>query len=844
MANEPRNKAGQTYDEWVEAQRKSQQDQFFGTGLEPWDLVVGMDRAKGIPGVKFSSMGIIVGRVTRPFVPTVTSYSQQAANQYGVTFQGVSYGTKTFQIPITVKAKNKEELNRTLRILASVVITPGQTKETSIVFGEEPDIVYYGHFETISDPTPLTETTWDSSVTLSFVASDPRGFYNSDNVEVDLSDGEVTIIPQGTAAADPIITVEPKNGAAPLVKFGYTINDEHVVVGSSVNTSLKFDEKPAVFIDTMNDMNNWELVVPSESFPNNVLSFDLARDDILTDGYIGATPGYPGVVNNRIEGSNARNLWTTTPEKYKQEQTIGPVAISKTNFSSSIGAGNNWETAFRVHNIKEYSRSLQGLEMYLLDSNGKRRARFGIRSDDSGTRPYSWIRFGQDYDEETKAVATGLGYAQDYGLKSDYVDKKDVSVQVPDGKTVTIQQPYTTSKITKAYTYVSITSTTKITETWNTVETTTYNPTTKKYTTKITSSPLNSVYDKNFNGTNQFTNYILPSKYNDFRPLTKWDDYLKLQPGIIQYWKKGEQKRQNDYGNAPLIPNQYYENNTTPGKVPLKNYTDITITEVYTDKIDRTTTQTIKMHYTNGNGERTTMDGKNFISNFGYLNTINFSWAQASANNAIPTTTQPELIDYPDKGEAGTYSDVLLLVIIGRDEKGFYWEVQELNPDGTAKGTALIPKTYDKRKDLHSSYDFTLDKLAIHMFKKNIPEDNNIYNPNNEDGPKPGEGPDDFPNYVPAKKYADNYLSVIDVRVYKLLSAPNYIDLINLKPGQKAQFDTSSNIFTIDGKKRNDIVNVDSTWPQLQGGVPTTITFLPAPNNNYIVKMAYRPTVL
>jgi len=316
MADEPRNKNGQMESEWIVEQQLSQADEIFGTNLEPWDLVIGMDKAKGIPGVKFSDMGIIVGRVVRPIAPAIQGYSQQAAQQYGTTFQGVSYGAKTFQIPITIKADTQELFNERARLLSNSVIVPNMDKETSIIFGEEPDIVYYGHFEGVTDPAPLNETTWAHSLTLTFVASDPRGFYNTDNEEVDLSSGDVTFTPLGTAYADPIITIKPKKGAPALTKFGYTINeDEKVIVGQSTNTTNKFDKKPAVFIDPMESMDNWQLITPPLTNPNNALSFELARGDRLTDGIIQVNPASTSAITNRIDGTN-KNSWSTTPEKY------------------------------------------------------------------------------------------------------------------------------------------------------------------------------------------------------------------------------------------------------------------------------------------------------------------------------------------------------------------------------------------------------------------------------------------------------------------------------------------------------------------------------------------------
>ena len=332
-----------------------------------------------------------------------------------------------------------------------------------------------------------------------------------------------------------------------------------------------------------------------------------------------------------------------------------------------------------------------------------------------------------------------------------------------------------------------------------------------------------------------WTNYTTPSKHNDFRYISKWEDFLKLAPAKVHYWKKGQPKRYNDYGGNGIIPKQYYKNNTTPGKVPLKNYCDITIKFEYMGNNLMTNTEIVKLHYTNGNGERKKVGGFRYISNFGYLQNINFSYKTASSSNKRDKT-QHEMVDYPDKGEAGTYDDAFILVTIGKDDNGFYWQIDKLNTDGNSKQVSLVPREYDKRPDLHSAYDFTPDKIAIHFFKYLQQEDRNIW--------KEGDETTNDVNYKPAKKYADNYMSVYDVRVYKLLDPPDYADLINLKPGQTAQFNTENNTLTIDGKLRQELVNPDSTFPQIRGGVPNNIRFFPNPGNDYDIKLSYRPTIL
>ena len=838
MANEqePRNTLGQTYEEWLNSQREFENSPY-NIGIEPWDVIVGLDPQTNISGVKFSDMGIIVGRVSRPLAPTATGYSQKAMAQYGATFQGISYGTKTFQIPITITASSKEEYNAKARTLANVLIMPEKQTETSIIFGEEPDIMYYGHFENIPDPTPLTETSWDYGMTLTFVANDPRGFSNDVTETIDLSTGSNTFTPKGTAFADPVITIKPKAGAKPLTQFGYSIGDERTTAGLSTNAIKLFDTKPAVFIDEMNDMGSWDLIKPSLSNPNSVLGWKLAREDILTDGTIGPIASSRGAVTNAIDGTKKAS-WTTTPEKFKPGQSIGPVAISKTNFTSTIGANDYWETDIKLHNIKRYSRALEGVEVYLIDKNGKRRARFGLRGDGNGARAHAWVRFGENYDQETKAVQTGLGMQKDdYGLDGDFVNKSDVSVPIYTGKE--IPAPYVTKRTTTTYNYTSQSGIKySINEKWTVTQTTTYDPKTKKYKTTTSYGPLVSTYNKNANN-NIWTNVTTPSAHNDFRPMTNWDQYLNLKPATIQYWRKGQQKRGGDWTKGALIRGKYYKNNTTPKKTELWNYCDITIKmefkqngNVPTGKQD---IETVKMHYTNGSGARKKVGSFNYISNFGYLQKINFDWRRVAYSTANEKT-QHEIVDSPDKGEAGTYDDAFLLITIGKDKNGFYWQISKLNTDGNSKPTILVPKTYDKRPDLHESYNFVPDKLALHPFKWLQPEDKNVW--------KEGDETTDDSKYKPAKNYNDNYISIYDVRVYKLLEAPKYADFINLKPGQSAQFNTETNTLTIDGKLRQDLLNPDSTFPQIRGGVPNKVTFMPNPGKDFDIKLTYRPTIL
>ena len=832
---EPRNEMGQTYDEWVISQRTDETNEYGQKNIEPWDLIVGINSQRGVSGVKLSEIGIIVGRVVRPISPTMTGYNQQAIAQYGTTYQGMSFGSKTFQIPITIKASSKEEYNSKSRALVNILITPNDNSELGVVFGEEPDIIYYGHFENIPDPQPLTETSWDYSTTLSFVASDPRGFYNQEPEIVDMSSGSVSFTPKGTAFSDPEITIIPKNGAKPLTQFGYTINrNEKTTAGLSSNTIKMFDTKPAVFIDEMNDTANWKQIMPGATSENVSLPFELPRKDILTDGAIVGTE-FSSVTNNKAGTAHAS--WTSKPEKYKPGQSIGPVAISKTNFSSTIGDG-NWETSFKIHNIKRYSRSSEGMEMYILDSDGNRRARFGIRSWNPGERAHAWIHFGKNWDDEVKALQTGLGTQKDdYGLDEDYVNKKDVSVPMWNGTTVSSE--FDTFKRTTTYHLVKYGGKTHRTDEWWTItETTIYDPAVKKYKKTVKYSPIRSQYTKNANN-NIYVNKLFRSNHNDLKWNSTYNDAQKLIPAKIDYWKKGQPRRVNNYYKNPPIRGKYYTNNTTPKKAVCQNYTDITISDETRNVVNNSPSTSVRktsitMHFVNGDTtHRESIGGYRYVKKFGILERVSYKYDRVTTPKN--TKTQNKMVDYPDKRESGTYDDVFLSIIIGHDNNGFYWQINKLGSDGN-ETQPLVPKTYDKRPDLHDKYKFTPDKMAMHFFKILQPEDKNIW--------KDGDEENDGSKYKPVKNYQDNYMTVYDVRVYKLLDRPDYTDLINLKPGQIAQFNTENNSLTIDGKLRQELINPDSTFPQIRGGEINNIEFFPDPGDDFDIKLRYRPTIL
>lgn len=790
-----RNAQGETFEDWLETEYESAKANQIYDDIAIDDIVIGRDVATGVQGFSLSDLGIIVGHVNKPIMPTMSDTMTSVNGMYGAVYGGTSYGAKTFTIPYTIVADTNEEYQYIIQQLTNnlVINKTYEAKETTLIFGDNPGVTWTGHFSDIASPTFIHEGSFDSSGTLTFVASRPLGALTANSGEaipnelVTFTDSVKTVNVTGNAPASPIIHVSPNTGATPLTRFGYQIGDnplDRVVVGQSLNANTMQDTKPVVYRDDMESLDGWATITSNDN-----IGYSLGTDTTLTAGSLKVSSNKSSIVLDKFSADETK---FSTKGKWH-----GVLIQNKQGFSNNL-TNDNWEITVNMGHYKRYGRATQGIEGYLLDANGKRRLRFGVRDGEKGDYPTGYIRFGQDFNSESKATGTGLG---DGNIRATNAkNSKNVTIKLD--STVKTNS-YESNKVTqkKVRTYYFATHIDTYTET--TTKVSTMNTSTKKISTTTTKSPTLKSVKSISNTPHQYTDYVVYAGAN--KVATK------------QYFNKGDYKRANNH-HAGAIDKKHKYTAKTLKKMYLVNKTVYTTTEVDDSKNGKQTTTTKVLTYVNGK--------KPSAGKVGALigSTKTVSSKVDTTNHKSEVVYKPKTYSLVDANNDNILTSARIQFTIGSDSKGFYWEVVALDDSGLQiGGKPLVSKTYDKRPNLHTGYKFTPDKIAF-LFKKMAIEEDEL-------NPKTSK---------PVKSYTDDYLNVSYVVARKLVKPLTQTDLIILKPGQEAIFDGSTRNFYIDGKKRNDLVNPDSTWPMLQGGEDNDIHLTFNPSDGYSTIMQYR----
>ncbi|PKR82372.1 distal tail protein Dit, partial [Heyndrickxia camelliae] len=151
-------------------------------------------------------LGIIVNEIKRPVTPEISETVQDIPGMVGSLFLGNNYGQRVFEIDITIKAKSESEKVQIIHQLAEMVMTFGDG-EFPMIFGDELDFTYYGHFTNISVPERISRTHW-ATCTLTFSCSDPKAYGEYESFS--MNENPINITPNGTAECYPIFTCLPK----------------------------------------------------------------------------------------------------------------------------------------------------------------------------------------------------------------------------------------------------------------------------------------------------------------------------------------------------------------------------------------------------------------------------------------------------------------------------------------------------------------------------------------------------------------------------------------------------------------------------------------------------------
>lgn len=358
-------------------------------------FIFGRNLNEGITGINSKDLGIIVGQVTIPMAPSVSENNQNVSGMYGQHWLGNNYGAKTFNIPITIPAGPDEQYYRdTLENIANTLIQL-DNEEQQLVFGEWSDRTYYGHFTTLSDPAFINLGSWDATATLTFVASDPKGYLEQEIEQADGAPYQLSV--KGNAESYPIIQY---NFQGDVKQFGYSTEDatEGVMVGFADEAT---DTKPLAFVDKFQDINTLTSVKEISK-----IGFAIPNGDVAGSGTVAMSWSGDGVKNDKFYDSD----WSGYDYFPNTTKQWGNLLLTKT-FDTTVAPGvHNFETATSALHVKYYSRALQRIEFYMIGADGKRYARYGIRDRGEGWMPHAYMLVGRNTKEEEDNLAKGIGY--------------------------------------------------------------------------------------------------------------------------------------------------------------------------------------------------------------------------------------------------------------------------------------------------------------------------------------------------------------------------------------------------------------------------------------------------
>ncbi|WP_028983337.1 distal tail protein Dit [Sporolactobacillus terrae] len=289
-------------------------------------------------------LDLIVNDIRRPLGPTISENVQEIPGMIGNLFQGNSYSSKTIDVDITISADSVQKLIQKYHDLAELFMQIGD-REFPMVFYDEPDYTYYGHFTNLPMPTrPYSSL---AQVTLTFVCSDPRAYGEQTAINVDTN--PKTFTPQGTGEAFPIFTCIPKKD---VTKIAVTDQEgNYAYIGADVDPDIgnsPIDNEPLILHDDCNTLAPWTTVtnptfnvetgVIQSSFRSTTESFKVA----LTNG--SADFGAP--VAGKWHGPCMQRMLTQSCNDYR--------------------------IRVRFYNNQYYPRAEGKVEAYLLDAKGKR----------------------------------------------------------------------------------------------------------------------------------------------------------------------------------------------------------------------------------------------------------------------------------------------------------------------------------------------------------------------------------------------------------------------------------------------------------------------------------------
>lgn len=386
-------------------------------------------------------LDLIVNQIKRPILPEVTENTQDVPGMVGKIFLGNSYGQKIFEIDITIKAKSEQERVQKIAQLTDLCMTFGDG-EYPMIFSDESDFTYYGHFAGISTPERLREGSHWATCTLSFSCSDPKAYGEYESFSLD--ENPINITPNGTAECYPIFTCLPKKD---VTKIAITDQDgNYVYIGADVDPDTgdsPINKEPLVFHDPCSTLATWTEITKDN------LTFQIENG--IPSGTMKSTGN---ALKVGLDSNGASDFGPATNNK----KWHGPVRQQWLP-----NAYDDWRLLIRMYNYQYYPRAHGKVELYLLDEDGARIGKIMLK--DASNSEEVAVQFQIGTSSSFKEIYAGVGKVKKgkrttktvkLGNGTKTVTSKGKKKTVQQWKTVKLDEDTSTSTYTNFYGYLRL----------------------------------------------------------------------------------------------------------------------------------------------------------------------------------------------------------------------------------------------------------------------------------------------------------------------------------------------------------------------------------------------------
>ncbi|MBK5446070.1 distal tail protein Dit [Peribacillus sp. TH24] len=330
-----------------------------------------------------SDLGLMVVDIKRPILAETTEQTTTIPGMFGTIYEGLSFGAKVFTIDVLLEASSERDRVLKLRELANLFTQTGDGDEYPLIFSDESEVVWYVHPVDVSEPQRVAPA--DNSVLFSIKFSSSEGVALGEKVEQILTKQTTVITPGGNTTTYPIFTVVP---TAETTSIAIASDDEsYIYLGAGFdqeNQDKPINKQPRILNDACNTLASWTKLTAAN------LTFNIENGVISSDSDMRTTGQALRVAlkdNEDYFGANVSKKWH------------GPARQQW--FSKAL---KDWKVEAHLYLRKGYARARNKIELYLLDSEGRRVGKIMLKDAENSYEVLASAQIGYDSNGVAKSV--------------------------------------------------------------------------------------------------------------------------------------------------------------------------------------------------------------------------------------------------------------------------------------------------------------------------------------------------------------------------------------------------------------------------------------------------------